>query len=523
LAEEDASVWVKQMPAGNPVQILPPTRKGYASLVFSNDGNHLYFREENQAGAIYQTPALGGPRKKLTENVWSEFSVSPDGKQLAFFRRDAGLTQDLLMLSNIDGSGERQVTAKSSPWDFRGSAPAWSPDGTKLVVVSGQRRQFFPKLLLVDVATGEETELKIPRWRAIFRVLWMPDGKRLLMTARAGGEQYSQIWMLRVSDGELRRLTNDLESYLRISLTADAQMLITRQQRIVSHLWVLPEGDLRRAKQLTFGERALDSYAGLAWTPDGKIVFSSFLNNVTDLYSMNSDGSQRVQLIMNAGQDNTDPSVARDSSSILYTSSRTGEAQIWRMDIDGRNQRQLTFSDENKERAVAGTLSPDGREVYFIRLGVGPSSIWKMPIEGGEAVQVSRLTDATAENFVAVSPDGKWLAYRHQSNRPEPQGDEDRMQIGVIPSDGSGEPKIFDLPLRRPMVRWAADSLSFYYSSGEFTSSGLWRQPLDGGPPQKLIDFPDRIFTFAWSPDGKHLAVGRGKQLGDAILVTNLP
>lgn len=523
LQDEEASVWVKQIAASDPRQILPTSKKGYRSLTFSPDGRHLFFREETEVGPIYQTAALGGPLTKLTDNVWSDFSLSPDGKQFAFVRRDPGQTQHLLMLANIDGGGERQVSARNAPWDYRGGAPSWSPDGSKIVLASGQQQQFFPKLLWIDVASGEETELKTPRWRAIFRVLWMPDGKRLVITAREAREPYSQIWMLSFADGQVNRLTNDLESYFWLSLSADGRLLVTRQQRIISHLWLLPEGDVKKAKQLTFGERALDGYVGLAWTPDGKIVFSSFANNVTDLYSMSPDGSNRVRLIENAGQDNTDPSIAADASSIIFTSNRTGSAQIWKMDIDGRNPKQLTFGEEGKERALAGTLSPDGREVFFIKVGAGPSAIWKMPIDGGDAVKVSQLTDATAESFVSVSPDGKWLAYRHLSSRPESRDEERTMQIGIIPSDGNGEPKVFDLPLRRAMIQWAADSTAFYFSSGSFNSSALWRQPINGGDPQKLIDFPDRVFYFAWSPDGKTLAAARGKQLGDAILITDLP
>ncbi len=102
----------------------------------------------------------------------------------------------------------------------------------------------------------------------------------------------------------VRRLTNDLESYFWLSLSADGRMLVTRQQRIISHLWLLTDGDVKKARQLTFGGRNLDGYVGLAWTPDGKIVFSAFASNITDLYSMNADGSNRVQLTANAGQDN---------------------------------------------------------------------------------------------------------------------------------------------------------------------------------------------------------------------------
>lgn len=521
--EEESSVWVKQIEGGTPTQTLPPSRKGYRSLAFSPDGQYLFFRDASEPGAIHQAPVLGGPPKRLADNVWSDFSVSPDGKQFAFVRRNAGLTEHLLMLSNIDGGGERRLTVRSSPWDYRGGAPAWSPDGSKIVISSGQDQQLFPKLLSVDTATGAETELAIPRWRGIFKVLWMPDGERLIVTAREAREPYSQIWTLTLPGGEIRRWTNDLEGYFWLSLSADGQKLVTRQQRIISHLWLLPDGDLKKARQLTFGERTLDGYGGIAWTPDGKIVFSSFANNVTDLSSIDPDGGGRAQLIMNAGQDNTDPSIAADAGSIVFTSNRTGSPQIWRMDIDGRNQKQLTFDDQNKERAIAGSLSPDGREVFFIKLGAGPAAIWKMPINGGEAIKVSRLTEATAESFVSVSPDGKWLAYRHVSSQQEPRGDERTIQIGVLPSDGNGEPRIFDLALRRPAIRWAADSSAFYYSSGTFNSSALMLQPIDGSTARKLIDFPDRIFNFAWSKDGENLAAAKGRQLGDAILISNLP
>ena len=82
--------------------------------------------------------------------------------------------------------------------------------------------------------------------------------------------------MLAYPDGEVRRLTNDLEGYFWISLSSDGRKLVTRQQRITSHLWLLPDGDLKKARQLTFSERSFDGSGGLAWTPDGRIVFSAF-------------------------------------------------------------------------------------------------------------------------------------------------------------------------------------------------------------------------------------------------------
>jgi Tol biopolymer transport system component/DNA-binding winged helix-turn-helix (wHTH) protein len=520
--EQEESVWVRQIETGSAVQTLPPSREGYRSLAFSPDGKFLFFREETDPGDIYQTSPFGGVLKKVAENVWSDFSVSPDGRQFAFVRRDAARNTHLVILSNVDGSGERELSARQMPLDYR-NAPAWSPDSTRIVIGAGLQGQFFPSLLTVDVATGQETELKIPNWRAITRAIWMPSGKHLIVAAREGNEPSSQLWMLAYPDGDIRRLTNDLEAYFWLSLSSDGRMLVTRQQRIVTRLWLMPNGDMKGAKQLTFGERTLDGYVGLAWTPDGRIVFSSFAGHNTDLYLINADGGNRIQLTSNAGQDNTHPSVSPDGRYIVFTSNRTGTRQIWRMNIDGRNQKQLTFGDGQSDIAQFAALSTDGADVFYLRHGGQPAAIWRVSIEGGTPIQVSRLTSATTESLLSISPDGKWLASRHVSAQPEGTGEERRLRISILPTEGGAEPKLFDLPIGRTIIQWSADSTAFDYAGGPFNSSSLWRQPLAGGEPQKLCEFPDRIFDLAWSRDKKNLVVSRGRQQGDAILITNLP
>ncbi len=522
LEEEQASVWVKQIATGSAIQTLPPSRKGYRSLVISPDGRYLYFREEADPGNIYQTSVFGSAPKKVAANVWSDFSISPDGSQCAFIRRDTGRNASVLMLSNLDGSGEHELRVRDAPLSYSG-APVWSPDSTKLVVAADVQKQVHLNLVTIDASTGKETTLQTPRWRAISRLSWMPNGKQLIVTAREINESTSQLWMLGFPDGAVRRLTNDLEGYFWVSLSADGRMLVTRQQKIISQLWLLPDGDLKQAKQLTFGERSLDGYVGLAWTPDGKIIFSAFANNTTDLYSMNTDGSNRVPLTINAGQDNTYPVISADGRYLVFISSRTGIRQLWRMDRDGRNQKQLTFDEAQKGRGQAVALSADGTEVFFVKIGASPTAIWKIPIDGGSDVPVAQLANATTEGFLSGSPDGKWLAYRHVFAQPEARSETPTLRIGVLPTDGNAEPKLFDLPMRRAIIQWSADATAFYYAAGVFNTSSLWRQPLNGDKPQKLLDFPDRVFNFAWSHDGKNLVIARGRLQSDAILITNLP
>ncbi|MGH9949961.1 MAG: hypothetical protein ACRD6X_22560, partial [Pyrinomonadaceae bacterium] len=157
-----------------------------------------------------------------------------------------------------------------------------------------------------------------------------------------------------------------------------------------------------------------------------------------------------------------------------------------------------------------------------IRSGDAPAAILKVSIDGGATEPVSRLTDAAAEGMISFSPDGKWLAYRHVAKNDNGVGVEPIYRIGVLSPDGSAEPKFFDLPMRRPIIEWSAND-TFDYSTGTYKFSGLWRQPTDGRKSYELLEIPDRILNFAWSQDGKQLALSIGKQLGDAILITNFP
>ena len=522
-AENEESVWIKQIDSDSSVQILPPSRKGYSSLNFSPDDNYLFFREDKNGGSIYQTSILGGAVKKVVNNVWSDFSFSPDGKQIAFARRDMKRKLYLLILANSDGSGERELTSRKLPELYTG-ATGWSPDGSKLIASVMLPNERTIKLFLIDAASGQETEWNNYNWRAISHILWMPDGKNLIISARNLNEPTSQIWMLSFPKGEIRRLTNDLEGYFRISLSADGRKLIARQQKIIIHLWMIDGFNAANARQITSGNRNFDGYSGIAFAPDNKIIFSSPTDSVTNLYSINADGTGKIQLTENAGRDNTYPSVSPDGRYIVFSSNRTGNTEIWRMNIDGSDQKQLTFSENPKQQSQSPFISPDGSEVFFIKTGNDLPSIWKVSIEGGTPVLIKNISDAQSGTLLSISPDKKWFVYHRVMEKSDKDNEEEsKMRIGIMPFENEmAELKQFDLPIRRSIIHWSSDT-TFDYSSGTFNASELWRQPISGEKPQKLLEFPDRIYNFAISPDGKNLAVARGKLQGDAILITNLP
>jgi len=91
-----------------------------------------------------------------------------------------------------------------------------------------------------------------------------------------------------------------------------------------------------------------------------------------------------------------------------------------------------------------------------------------------------------------------------------------------VPIDGGPPVKIFDVPPNanfRYAIRWTADGKAITYRDW---ISGIWRQSLDGGPPQRLPGLPEeKIYSNAWSRDGKMFAFTRGYEVSDAVLGTS--
>jgi Tol biopolymer transport system component len=71
-------------------------------------------------------------------------------------------------------------------------------------------------------------------------------------------------------------------------------------------------------------------------------------------------------------------------------------------------------------------------------------------------------------------------------------------------------------------LQWTSDGRAIYYVTLNNGVSNIWRQPIDGSPPVQVTKFDTgRIFNFAFSPDGKQLALSRGSVNSDVVLIKN--
>ena len=508
---------MRQVVTGSDVELVAPTETRYRGLTFSPDGNYLFFvsRQKKEAeNILYRLPLLGGTAKKLLSGVDSAPTFSPDGLQLAFVRESPTVGESLLLVANADGSGERKLAARKLPAYFSVDGPAWSPDGQRIACATANFNGGLSfQVVLVKVANGSEAILGVQRWLWMKRLVWLPDGSGLVMPARQQQTSLlSQIWLLTYPQGEARRVTNDLHDYHGLSLTDDARTLVTVQVEELSTLWVtrLPTlADPSRATRITSVPGRQDGYRGLAWTPDERIVYSSNEDNSRDLWIVNADGSQPQRLTNNVG-DNFFPTVSRDGRFLIFLSNRNNALRVWRMDADGSHPQELTHGDLDQ----TPTLSPDQQWVVYSSIQAGKRTLWKVPVNGGEAVP---LTDKLTE-FPALSPDGQLLACLYRENAASPSS------VAVLSWVDGAPQRFFDLPtIPWPLVRWlpaTEPTLTWIETSDEI--SNLWSQPFSGGAPTPLTDFKtERIFAYAWSPDGQRLALARGAVNRDVVMLNS--
>ena len=511
------TLWVRQVGTGSDVQIVPPADLHYGGLTFSPDGDFLYVTQseskDSWLGILYKIPVLGGTNKRLIGDVAkieypdsvNPVTLSPDGKRVAFLRDAKATNQTALIVAAEDGSGEKQLAVRKWPNGFEKSV-AWSPDGKTIAtaVDNTEAGVKYASLVEVPVQGGAERPLTQKRWYRVLDLAWVPDGRGLVVTTQ---EQWrgepSQIAYVSNANGEVRRITNDLNFYTNLSVTADSRVVATVQLEWSFDVWVAPMAALDSAKPITSDGRG----AGPTWSPDGRIVYFSYADG--NIWVMGSDGSNRKQLTSNSGGRNYDPQVSPDGHYIVFESDRTGSEQIWRMDSDGNNPKQLTNGPFLKS---GPDCSPDGKWVVYSK-GGAEKGVWKVPMEGSNPV---RLNDAEADG-PTISPDGKLIAYSYEDPSANPTNG-----IAIMAFEGGPRMKLVETQ-QQAWFLWAADGRSLLYTKNEGGVDNIWNQPILGGTPKQVTHFnSEQIWGFDLSRDGKRLVMRRGRTQEDVVLIRNL-
>ena len=513
------SLWLRQVEIAGGLEIVPPSGSHFVGITFSPDSNSVFYVKygEDAAGSgLYQVPVLGGAARKLLPDIDSQISFAPDKRHFAFMLNDLSRKESHLVIASLDDAEQQHLAVLAGVHWITDAAPAWSPDGKSIIftarIRASKAASTIASLVEVRAADGSQKILNTRQWDAIQAIEWLADGTGLIVAARDSASLLAhQLWQVDYPGGEARAITKDLNSYSSVGVTADMKSLVTILHRRIANLWIAPGDRSSEAVRILSGNsKDLGWTLGVEWLRDGKIIYGSTASGKEDVWLMNADGSNQKQLTTTPGA-NFEPTVSDDGRTVVYVSKAADTGQnLWKMNLENGERAQLTDGGFDWRPDI----SPDGRWVVYMSVIKDSPTLWKIPIDGGGApIQLSDKIAAVPR----VSPDGRFIAcfYRAQV--------ETFSKLAVLPFDGGEPVKVID---RSPTtfveagIRWTPDGRALSFIDNRDGVSNVWIQPLDGSPAKQLTNFTsETIFRFAWSPDGKMIVAERGTETGDIVLI----
>jgi eukaryotic-like serine/threonine-protein kinase len=502
------SLWLRHIPSMTNKGVVEPARTRYQSLSFSPDGNYIYFLrrdEENEAESrLYTASVLGGSPRRLIEDVDSAITFSPDGQRFAFLRElHSAPTWDLLV-AKTDGSMDKPIFS-GRPLVSDSNVPAWSPDGKTIVIpVSQPSRDDIGGLLAVDAASGQDRVIGKSPDRLYYSPVWMPEGSALIVTSSQleAGHLQPQIGYLSYPGGEYRQLTSDTNEYGRLGITKDGKTIVAIQSKLRFSLSIAPASDPDQLHTIP-----LTSQAPLwrwNWMPDGRLI----VPQDGDLKAIGPKGEETILY--------SDPKHLADMATVCgggqyvvfrqLGRSSSATTDLWRMDLNGANQKQLTTGLNDQEPACG----KDEKWVYYID-NADSRYVKRVPVDGGSSETVVK---ASVEHF-SLSPDGKEIASFEVREL-------DHKLMLRIDNVETHQMAYSDVDQRAlpDELSYAPDGKCIVYVVREKGVDNLWLQPLDGKAARQLTHFKtDRNFRFVFSPDGSKIAMECGAMESDAVLL----
>jgi Tol biopolymer transport system component/DNA-binding winged helix-turn-helix (wHTH) protein len=502
------SLWLRQLKTNTNLQILAPNEEIIRRVDFSADGQSIFIikGKRGSPSILYNLAIIGGLPHKIVSGVENVLGVSFDGKKISFVKMNEAEKNWLLIVAETDGSNEKIILTKPL------AEPIWavtfSLNDESIVTASGQTGtgQASISLSEIDLNNGAIKDFSAKKWFQIKDLARLPENDGLILAGRERLSDQNALWLIN-QIGEAKKISSDTNYFTEFSLTADAKNLVGIRSTPNFNLW-LTDADKPAVEALKIAE----GYRGVSWSPDNKIAYASSINGNEDIWQMNADGGEQKQLTFT---DSTEflPRFSSDGKKIVFVSSQSETLHIWTMNADGSEIRQLT--DGSGE--LSPSLTHDGKWLVFHT--PSDEKVWKMPLEN--SVKPILITEEHALRS-EVSPDGKSIVFLHPSNQIS--ADSSVFVASFETGEKLREFKIAGTNLSAWRFRWSDNGKGFYYAAFESGAvANIYFQSISGGEAKKVTNFNDlQIFDFDFSPDLKKIAIIRGSWNQDAVLIKTL-
>ena len=515
-------VWVRLLSAGAPLQVTHDDADHQSPRWSADSSSLIYYSpspETNGQGQVWEIPALGGTARPIVSSLIPA-DLSHHGKQIAYLRANQGQIE----LNIADGDGSNPHLIAQLPGDYIYSNLRWSPDDRMLGYQSG--RTFDYDIFYVPVSSGEPRRItQDGNPEAGFS--WLPDSSGVVFSSSRGDTvlymRTMNLWLARIGDKTPRQLTFGETSYMSPDIDQEGNV-VTSRNRAQFDIWKYPvdgtpQDNVRRGIQVTHQTGALQT-----------------------------------------------PSVSPDDHEIVYLSDSGGHGNLWILNTNTGQTRQLTFEQNPRIALGVPVWSPDRKYIAYVNRGTSGWNVdqWVVNADGTNAHKVS-----DGGGWACWSPDGKWLyvspptAKSFRIDKLHPDGTDFRtvrldgrgpavaadgtlyyvltlagvngisdMEIRAAnPEDGPSKlltripgSRLSPFLLMQPVLSPDGKSLAVLLMDGPTTN--IWTLATATGELRPVTDFGHQATLIArrvsWSPDGKFIYAAVGKGEADIVLLTNL-
>jgi eukaryotic-like serine/threonine-protein kinase len=452
----------------------------------------LRLRVAGSPGSARPTPKL--TRVTFAPGLEDEPSFSPDGKFLAYTTDERG-NLDVVVLPLAGGEPIRVAST-----DADEAQPAWSPDGSRIALVSARDHggrlgmalnvsDLEPYLnaklgdiFIVPALGGRPVKLV----EDAYYPAWSPDGKRIVFMASREGQ--FDLWTVPADGGTPTRLTRDGKFNFQPSWSPDGRWIAYGSGVGPFNLWVVAAvGGTPKALTKDFGYVTRPS-----WSTDGSsIFFSGERNGILNVWRMPFSAEGRPaapsRVTLGQGQD-ANISTSRDGKKLAFAAVRN-EFNIWELTVETGRLRPVTSGAGNPDYPQP---SPDGKTLLVQSNRSGRNAVWSVDLSGKF---LSELTPGQGTDPLARwSPDGGRITYLRE-------GKLTMQSVGTMSAEDTG--------IEASYLDWSPDGLRIAFSSStedKISPGEILVYSVQDRKSRSVTSFQKRANNPTWSPDGKQIA-----------------